>query len=293
MAAINATTATVNRTARALQMVKFVVLFCIARLVWVTDLCVPKRFSKVETTPFIDPHQFPWHEPVVAEWIKVQTELKAILSDAETIPNHQDIIETAKPLTNDDKWLSHFFYIYGQRFENQCRQCPDTTRLLESIPGMKTAFFSILSPGKRIPPHRGPYRGVMRYHLPLIVPRSGECGIRVGDQTAKFEEGVSLMFDDTYEHEVWNDTDETRVVLFLDITRPMKFPFNIVNSTIIALVGWSPMVRKMRKRQTAFDRAIQEPSTACVDRVNAATGLPGRLETDRACEWNPQAFRAT
>ncbi|WAC90057.1 aspartyl/asparaginyl beta-hydroxylase domain-containing protein [Mycobacterium sp. Aquia_213] len=256
MATTNAITANADRTPKALQIVKFVVLFCLARLVKVTDWCVPKRFSKVETTPFIDPSQFPWHERIVAEWVTVQSELKAILSDAETIPSHQDIIETAKPITNDDKWLSHFFYIYGQRFEKQCEQCPETTRLLQDIPGMKTAFFSILSPGKRIPPHRGPYRGVMRYHLPLLVPRSGECGIRVGDQTAKFEEGVSLMFDDTYEHEVWNDTSETRVVLFLDITRPMKFPFNIVNSAIIALIGCSPMVRKMRKKQLAFDRGI-------------------------------------
>lgn len=222
------------------------------------NLTVPRRFSLVETTPFIDPTQFEWHEQVTSELSKVQAELKALLSVPEMIPRHQDIIETIASITNDDKWLSYFFYIYGQRFDEQCNECPETARLLQNIPGMKTAFFSVLSPGKTIPPHRGPYQGVMRYHLPLLVPQQGECGIRVGNQTAPFHEGVALMFDDTYEHEVWNYTEETRVVLFLDIMRPMKFPFNIFNSAMMALMGKSPVVRRMQKRQAAFDKDLVE-----------------------------------
>ena len=231
-------------TTKVQQALQFTWLVSIPWLLTVAELCVPRRFSQVETTPFIDPRQFEWHELVTSEWTKVQSELKAVLSAVDKIPIHQEIVEEAKPLTDDDKWLSYFFYVYGQRFEKQCSECPDTARLLQKIPGMKTAFFSILSPGKRLPPHRGPYRGVMRYHLPLLVPQHGPCGIRVGDQTATFEEGVGIMFDDTYEHEAWNDTKETRVVLFLDITRPMKFPFNIINSAIITVIGWSPTVRK-------------------------------------------------
>ena len=244
-------------TTKVQQALQFTWLVSIPWLLTVAELCVPRRFSQVETTPFIDPRQFEWHELVTSEWTKVQSELKAVLSAVDRIPIHQEIVEEAKPLTDDDKWLSYFFYVYGQRFEKQCSECPDTARLLQQIPGMKTAFFSILSPGKRLPPHRGPYRGVMRYHLPLLVPRHGPCGIRVGDQTATFEEGVGIMFDDTYEHEAWNDTKETRVVLFLDITRPMKFPFNIINSAIITVIGWSPTVRKTRNKQAAWDRAIE------------------------------------
>ena len=244
-------------TTKVQQALQFTWLVSIPWLLTIAELCVPRRFSQVETTPFIDPRQFEWHELVTSEWTKVQSELKAVLSAVDKIPIHQEIVEEAKPLTDDDKWLSYFFYVYGQRFEKQCSECPDTARLLQQIPGMKTAFFSILSPGKRLPPHRGPYRGVMRYHLPLLVPQHGPCGIRVGDQTATFEEGVGIMFDDTYEHEAWNDTKETRVVLFLDITRPMKFPFNIINSAIITVIGWSPTVRKTRNKQAAWDRAIE------------------------------------
>ena len=244
-------------TTKVQQALQFTWLVSIPWLLTVAELCVPRRFSQVETTPFIDPRQFEWHELVTSEWTKVQSELKAVLSAVDKIPIFQEIGEELKPLTDDDKWLSYFFYAYGQRFEKQCSECPDTARLLQKIPGMKTAFFSILSPGKRLPPHRGPYRGVMRYHLPLLVPQHGPCGIRVGDQTATFEEGVGIMFDDTYEHEAWNDTKETRVVLFLDITRPMKFPFNIINSAIITVIGWSPTVRKTRNKQAAWDRAIE------------------------------------
>ena len=269
MAATNATTTNLGMVNKAVsglrldrsttnvrQALQFIWMLNIPWLMKIAELCVPTRFSQVETTPFIDPRQFEWHELVTSESTKVQSELKAVLS-AGAIPSWEEIIEESRPLSDDDQWRTYIFYVYGQRFEKQCNECPDTARLLQEIPGMKTAFFSILSPGKRLPPHRGLYRGVMRYHLGLLVPQHGECGIRVGDQTATWEEGVGIMFDDTYEHEVWNDTKETRVILWLDITRPMKFPFNIINSGIITTIGWSPTVRRMRKKQVAWDRSIE------------------------------------
>ena len=217
------------------------------------------RFSEIETTPFVDPRQFEFHEFATSTWTKVRSELETVLSAGGTIPRYQDIDKEQTLLTDDDKWHAYFFYIYGRRFDKQCDRCPDTDRLLQKIPGMNTAFFSILSPGKRINPHRGPYRGVMVYHLPLIVPDHGECGIRVRDQIVKWEEGVGIMFDDTYEHEAWNDTEQTRVVLFIDITRPIKFPFNLVNSAVIKLIGRLPHVKDALKNQTAWDRAVEHP----------------------------------
>ncbi len=91
------------------------------------------------------------------------------------------------------------------------------------IPGLTTAFFSILSPHKHIGEHRGPWRGVLRYHLALRVPEpAAQAGISVGGQVAHWEEGRSLLFDDGYEHFAWNDTDGVRVVLFVDVIRPLK-----------------------------------------------------------------------
>jgi aspartyl/asparaginyl beta-hydroxylase (cupin superfamily) len=237
---------------------------------------VPARFSKVETTPFIDAHQFEWDKNVTSQWAKVQSELKALLAASETIPVWQEVTDEKNlPITKDDIWRTYFFYVYGHRFEKQCIECPETARLLAQIPGMKTALFSILEPGTKITPHRGPYRGVLRYQLALLVPDHGDLGIRVGDQIATWQEGLSMMFDDTYEHEAWNLSDETRVVLFLDIVRPMKFPFNVINSMIIKIIGRSPSVRQIQKRQAAWDRTLAKSSGRSARSTQTPDSLTG------------------
>ena len=82
-------------------------------------------------------------------------------------------------------------------------------------------MFSILEPGKHLPPHRGPYNGVLRLHLGLIVPEPREqLGIRVENQVYRWQEGEAVIFDDAYEHEAWNKTPQTRVVLFVDFVKP-------------------------------------------------------------------------
>ena len=95
-----------------------------------------------------------------------------------------------KVLTQDDGWKTFFFYAYGMKAVWNCRRCPETTKLLQQIPGMKTAFFSILAPGKHLPPHTGPYKGVLRLHLGLLIPEPAEmCAIRVGSQIRHWQEG--------------------------------------------------------------------------------------------------------
>src|SRR5215831_14835427 len=92
-----------------------------------------------------------------------------------------------------------------------------TWRICQNIPGLITAPFSILDPGKHLPAHRGPYNGVLRLHLGLIVPEPREqLGLRVEGETRRWEEGRALIFDDAYEHEAWNRSDKVRVVLFVD-----------------------------------------------------------------------------
>lgn len=123
---------------------------------------------------------------------------------------------------------------------------------------MKTALFSILLPHKHIPEHRGYYKGVIRYHLGLIVPQSQEkCRIRVGNEVRHWEEGKSLIFDDTFQHEVWNKTDEIRVVLFLDFIRPMVFPFSLINQLMIQFIAWSPLVQDAQLNQKKWDEILE------------------------------------
>jgi beta-hydroxylase len=191
---------------------------------------------------FFDPQAFPWVAEIESEWRTIRSELDDLMVRREEIPNFQDVSKAQRALTEGDQWKTFFFYSFGNKDVRNCEQCPETTRLLNRIPGMKTGMFSILSPRKHIPPHRGPYKGVLRYHLGLIIPgKEGSCRIRVGSDFRSWTEGKSMIFDDSNEHEVWNDTDSYRVVLFVDFVRPTIFPLSTVNRIIIWTRGRYPL----------------------------------------------------
>jgi len=218
------------------------------------------RQSKIPEQRFYRPSDFAWVAPLEANWKAIRAELDALLVHRDALPNFQDISTDQYTLTDDDRWKTYFFYGYGFRSDANCARCPETTRLIEAIPGMETAMFSILAPRKRIPPHTGPYKGVLRYHLGLVVPDAAveQVGIRVGGETAGWSEGTSLVFDDSYEHEAWNDTDETRVVLFLDVVRPLRDPMRTVNAAVIKAIGWSPFIQDAKRRHRDWERRYAE-----------------------------------
>jgi beta-hydroxylase len=99
----------------------------------------------------------------------------------------------------------------------------------------------------------------MRAHLGLKVPEENEkCRIRVGDDVRHWEEGEVMLFDDTHEHEVWNDTDETRVVLFLDVVRPFEPPVDTLNELLITLISYSPFVQNAKENQEQWEKRMEE-----------------------------------
>ncbi|MDQ6927074.1 MAG: aspartyl/asparaginyl beta-hydroxylase domain-containing protein [Actinomycetota bacterium] len=217
------------------------------------------RSSLVDTTAYLSPSVFPWVDTLEANWQKVRAELDEVLRFQDDLPNFQDISVDQATITDDDKWKTYFFYGYGFKSEANCARCPETTKLLEAIPGMKTAFFSILGPHKHIPEHCGPWKGVLRYHLALIVPEPAEkCGIKVDGEVAHWEEGKSLLFDDSFEHAAWNDTDGTRVVLFMDVVRPLKSPASHLNSAIIKAVSVSPYIQDAKQRHSDWEKGFEE-----------------------------------
>jgi beta-hydroxylase len=220
------------------------------------------RTSLVPTTPFLRDEDFPWVAPLNASWREIKAELEGVLTYRDDLPAFHEINGDATNISHDD-WKSYFLHGFGRRSDANCRRCPRTAELIERVPGMKTAFFSILGPGVRLPPHRGPWKGFIRYHLGLIVPGPPEkLGIMVGEETAHWEEGKSLVFDDTYVHSVWNDTDKTRVVLFLDVERPCRFPGNLINRAVIFLAALSPFVRDSIKRHKRWERRFAKTRAA-------------------------------
>jgi aspartyl/asparaginyl beta-hydroxylase (cupin superfamily) len=216
------------------------------------------RRSLVGDSPFFEPARFAWTSTLESRWREIRAELERLLEQRDALPSFQEISRDQVAITDDDRWKTLFLYGYGFESALATRLCPQTAALVSQVPGMVTAMFSILSPRKHIPAHRGPYKGVLRYHLGLIVPERKEaCRIRVGSQVRHWQEGASMVFDDTFEHEVWNDTDELRAVLFLDVMRPLPPLDDRVNRAIVRGIGLSPFVLDARRNQRAWERRFE------------------------------------
>lgn len=213
------------------------------------------RYSIHGNPPLYDPALFPWAAELENEWRAIRAELDDVLRERDALPSFHELTSEVRTITTDDKWKTFLFMGYGFRSERNLRRCPATARALQKIPGLRTAFFSILAPGKHIPPHRGPYNGVLRLHLALKVPEPRDkVRIRVRDRICVWEEGKSLVFDDSFNHEVWNETDGERAVLFVDFARPCRFPGSLLNRLVLAAVPLLPMAREGIRNQRHWER---------------------------------------
>ena len=211
---------------------------------------------------FFPTSEFPWAAAVESSWRDILAELDGLLTRPETIPAFQEVSPDQARLTQGTDWKTFFLYAYGRTLEENCARCPRTVEILARIPGMTTAMFSILAPGKHIPQHRGPYKGVLRYHLGLVIPdQAASCRIRVGNDIRHWEAGKSLIFDDAHPHEVWNETAQRRVVLFVDFERPLPFPVSTLNRAVIRRIAKTNYVtsavdtiKQLGERHTAKTR---------------------------------------
>lgn len=217
---------------------------CIMRCVhWAEKLNI--RFAPLGSPPVYDNAVFPWAREIEEAYPAIRSELHRILERQNDLPAFQDISPDVRTITTDSKWRTFFLLGYGLKSGEGVKACPQTWSAVQKIPGLMTAMFSIFEPGKHLPPHRGPYNGVLRLHLGLIVPAAGnDLGIRVNDQLCHWQEGKVLIFDDAYEHEAWNHTESTRVVLFVDFVKPLRFPARIVNKVVLKLALFAPFIKE-------------------------------------------------
>lgn len=220
------------------------------------------RASDVGESAFFDTSAFPWVHAVEASTAEIIAEVDALLAIRTRLPAVQEISEEIGYITKDDGWKTFMLMGYGVRSRRNEQLCPQTTRALRNIPGLRTAFFSILEPGKHLPPHRGPYNGVLRLHLGLVVPNDRtRCWIRVLDQSRHWEPGKVLVFNDANEHEAHNDTGEVRVVLFVDFLRPCRWPVSWLNRLVVFAARFSPFVRKARRNERAWEQEFDRQSS--------------------------------
>lgn len=213
------------------------------------------RASVLPDNPIYDTAAFPWVAGFQANWQRIRAELDQVLVYRDQMPSFHEILKEVGTITADDSWKTFFLQGAGMDCAENARRCPETMKLLATIPGASTAFFSILSPGKHIPAHRGAYNGVLRFHLGLLVPEPRErCRIRIGNEFRNWNEGEALIFDDSFNHEVWNDTGGWRVVLFVDFPRPLRQPWHWLNRSLLGLGALAPFLREAGMKQKAWEK---------------------------------------
>lgn len=196
------------------------------------------RRTRLGNVEFYPREELPWIGELEAHWREIRAELDGVLGRLHEVPSAHEAYAGQEFLTTDDKWKTYVFCRgAGHWEERNCKKCPTTRRLLERVPGLEHAMFSILAPGKRLPAHCGPYAGLVDCHLGLRVPEDSQrCRLRVGGTTVSWEEGRMLVFDDTLEHEVWNDTQSLRAVLLMYVVRPLPLPLHAFNMALMRYI---------------------------------------------------------
>ncbi|GAA3253378.1 hypothetical protein GCM10020258_10510 [Sphingomonas yabuuchiae] len=116
-------------------------------------------------------------------------------------------------------------------------RCPVATAALAEVPGLHDAAFALLAPGAHVEMRRGATKGLLTCHLGLAVPRDGGARMRVRDRIVRWAEGETLIFDDSYPHELWNEAEAARIVLRLRFARPLRQPGQAVADGLLRLIG--------------------------------------------------------
>ena len=185
-------------------------------------------------------------------WEMIRTEAEALLVNRAEIPPLGRISPDHRRIARDSSWKSFFLCGHGYKIPANCARCPATAALLDRIPGVVVAFFSIFEPGTHVPEHYGLTKALLNVHLGLIVPNGiYRCEIRVRDEIRRWSPGQLLIFDETYNHEAWNLTDQPRVVLFLHVRRPMRWAGSLVSWLFLAAVRRTTVVQDARRALAA------------------------------------------
>jgi len=192
------------------------------------------HFPGLPAIQFYEHAQFPWLARLEAATDTIRDELRIVMREdvGEMRPYvaHPDgaPIDQWAELNHSPRWSVFFLWEHGIRNERNCARCPHTAAILDEIPMMDlegfapTVMFSILSPHTHIPPHSSVTNARLVVHLPVIAPE--RCRFRVGNEIREWKYGKAWIFDDTIDHEAWNDSDEVRVILMIDVWNPYLTP---------------------------------------------------------------------
>ena len=217
--------------------------------------------SLVGNQPIINNNNFAFVKVIEENWNSIYDELMEILKYRDLIPSFHEISKEQYKISIGKKWKTFAFFSFGYKFKYNCAYAPNTTKLLEDIPNLQSAWFSAIAPGYHIPKHKGITRGILRGHLGLSIPKiSKECFMDIDNNRIHWEQGKILVFDDTFEHAVWNNTDQERIVLLFDFDRPMKNTGRYIHDTSMKIFrqteAYKDGVRSTIEIEKSFNRKV-------------------------------------
>jgi len=236
-------------------MVYFIVsLFIVLLLIWLLEaraylylfeLCA---YKIIRSPCFIDDMEsyFPNHQKVLASINQIKEELTDFLNSELEAPKAHEVDEYNAPISaqTGPAWKTFYLKVYNGWFMQNTRLFPKTFTILKNMEEVTCVMFSIMEAGNCIPPHEGKMRGILRYQLPLIISKNGNCTITVGGEKRVYNVDSPLMFDDNNMHTVQNNTDSYRAILFLDIQKPSNGFIRHLDNFFMKLVQLSPKFRK-------------------------------------------------
>ncbi|PYD49241.1 aspartyl/asparaginyl beta-hydroxylase domain-containing protein [Novacetimonas pomaceti] len=209
------------------------------------------RHSLLPDQAIIEKDYFPWIDVLERNWEHIRDE--AVRIRTQEIPSLGEISPDHGRIAADRRWRSFFLEGYGYRRAENCARAPFTASLLDRIPNLVTACFSVLEAGCHIPRHYGMTKGMLTYHLALQAPTDrANCHINIEGpdrlHVISWENGNSFMFDDMYNHEVWNDTSEDRYILLIQVQRPCRGVARLIQNFFLFCVRHSRFVQDIKRQ---------------------------------------------
>lgn len=212
-------------------------------IIWIFDRLVELTGKNID---IIESSKIPFNSLIQEKYEDIKREFEQIYHQSQ-LTNIDEFYKVDSDIGQNDQWKAYPFLIWNHAFENNLNQCPLTSSLLNEIPGCTSAMFSVLLPGKHILPHQGVYKGVIRCLYTLHVENGNSCWIKVNHKKCYFSNNEAIYFDETFEHEVKNESNEMRAVLYLDIYRKFSFPLNLYNKALFFLFSKSPYINTIIK----------------------------------------------
>ncbi|PPL03099.1 aspartyl/asparaginyl beta-hydroxylase domain-containing protein [Parapedobacter indicus] len=168
---------------------------------------------------FYEREQLAWTKTFEDNWTIIRDEMTKLLADK---PGRLKPYFINKSMSFPPrKWKTMGLYFWKYTMHRNCKRCPETVKILKSIPNLTSCSLSVLEPNANINPHQGDTDAIIRCHLGLLVPKGlPDCGFQVAGQIRRWEEGKILPFCDAHVHTAWNNSQHRRLVLIFDVMRP-------------------------------------------------------------------------